>query len=428
MRTRAAGKDGPNDAELPLRAGRSGAVLAVVFVLTACVDPAMPLFGVPTLDDSGADGFVAVSVGQSHSCALKADGAAYCWGSNEFGQLGIANAATTCLRGDRHVPCVATPRAVLGGLKYTRIAAGANHTCAIALDSRVYCWGDNLGGQIGDPAVRQATTPTPILANALFVDVASGDEHTCALRTDDVVMCWGANDYRQLGVTGGGSAIPVAAQTSLRFASVSAGARRTCARVPDGTAYCWGAHWVSRANDGTEILRPQALPARVLGAPSLQDVSVGGQTTCGLATDGLAHCWEANPTGAMGDATTSGSVTPRAVATGERFIALSVGASHTCGVSDLGAAWCWGSDASGQLGVPAFGLSRRCGPSAAPCILSPMKVSGWRRYSVIGAGLGDHVCGITIATNVYCWGAGAIGQLGAGSVAGGYSPTKVSAP
>jgi len=407
--------------------------VAALVALSACVDPATPLSGTPTLDDAGGDGFVAVSAGDSHSCALLSNGSAYCWGSNEFGQLGTADVATTCLRVDRHVPCAATPRPVLGGLKFTRIAAGANHTCGIALGSRVYCWGDNLHGQIGDPAVRLATTPTPILANAIFVDVASGDQHTCALRSDDVMMCWGANDFGQLGVaaSGTGSVIPVVAQTSLRFASVAAGARRTCARVSDGTGYCWGAQWLLRAADGSEVFRSQSQPRRVISAPAFQALSVGGQTSCGLAVDGVAHCWEANPTGAMGDATTTGSLVPMQVSTGERFVALSVGASHTCGVSDTGAAWCWGGDGAGQLGVPTSAISLRCSTSAMPpvaCVLSPSRVSGWRRFTGISAGLGDHVCGITLARNVYCWGAGSMGQLGAGGTSGGYSPTKIVAP
>jgi len=409
------------------------ALATALLVLGACVDPATPISGTPTLDDAGGDGFVAVSVGQSHSCALESNGSAYCWGSNEFGQLGIADLATTCLRVDRHVPCAATPRPVIGGLKFTRISAGANHTCGIALDSRVYCWGDNLHGQIGDPAVRLATTPTPIVANAIFVDVAAGDEHTCAVRSDAVMMCWGANDFGQLGIaaSGTGSAIPVVAQTSLRFASVAAGARRTCARLSDGTGYCWGAQWLSRADDGSEVIRSRSQPGRVISAPAFQALSVGGQTTCGLAVDGIAHCWEANPTGAMGDATTTGSLVPREVSTGERFVAVSVGASHTCGVSDAGAAWCWGGNSGGQLGVPTSGISLRCSTPAAPpvaCVLSPIRVSGWRRFAGISAGLGDHVCGITLAKNVYCWGAGSMGQLGAGAARGGYSPTKIVAP
>jgi len=408
------------------------ALAAALMVLAACVDPATPLSGTPTLDDSGGQGFVAVSVGESHSCALVLDGSAYCWGSNEFGQLGIADVATTCLRVDlfanQRVPCAATPRPVLGGLKFTRIAAGANHTCGIALDSRVYCWGDNLRGQIGDPSVRLATAPTPVLSDAIFVDVAAGDEHTCALRSDAVMVCWGSNDHGQLGLAkvGTGSAIPVAAQTSLRFASVAAGANRTCARVSDGTGYCWGAHWLSRDTDGSELIRSQAQPARVLNVPAFHALSVGGQTTCGLGVDGAAHCWQANPTGAMGDGTTTGSLLPRAVNTSERFIALSVGASHTCGVSDSGAAWCWGGDADGQLGVPSSGISRRCG--ATPCILNPSRVSGWRRFTDVKAGLGEHVCGITLARNVYCWGEGSMGQLGAGGTRGSYSPTKIVAP
>lgn len=400
-------------------------------VLAACADFVTPRSGPHTLDDRGvADGFIAVSVGLVHTCALTTDGSAFCWGSNEFGQLGVL-ADTTCARDDRRIPCVLKPKAVDGGLKFQKIAAGASHTCALGTDSRIYCWGDNLRGQLGDPGIRQAGTPAPVASAALFTDVAAGDAHTCALRTDGVLLCWGANAVGQLGVAtvGTGSAVPVAVQSSLRFASVATGARRSCARVPDGTAYCWGSMWVSRAFDGTEVTRAQPQPARVLPLSlAFQSVTVGGQTTCGISMDNVAHCWEANPTGAMGDGSKVGNTAPQRVNSTEKFIAVSAGLSGTCGIADSGLAFCWGSDASGQLGVSPSGISRRCGTTSVPCYLSPIRISGWRTFTRISAGLGDHACGLTMAGNVYCWGAGSLGQRGDGRTRAEWSPTKTAPP
>lgn len=399
---------------------------AVVVALSACLDPVLPGSGIPTLDDRGADGFVAVSVGLEHTCALAGDGSAYCWGSNEYGQLGTPDGATRCAREDRMIPCERRPRAVSGTLRFRRIAAGSRHTCALAQDGRVYCWGDNQRGQLGDPVIRQTDAPAPVQSSAIFTSVSAGDAHSCAVRSDNVVMCWGANDAGQLGINtvGAGSGAPVAVQTPLRFASVSTGVKRTCARLPDGTPYCWGSTWIIAAVYGSDITRPQAQPSRVLSSPPFQQLAVGGATTCGLAQDGSAHCWESNRLGTMGDGSTVGSAAPKAVTPPHRFTAISAGGSHTCGLADTGSIHCWGSDASGQLGVAPSGISRRCGQSSVPCHVSPVRASGWRVYSAVSAGLGDHTCGLTLAGNVYCWGAGSMGQRGDGSASATWSPTR----
>src|SRR5207248_3308821 len=102
-------------------------------------------------------------------------------------------------------------------------SAGRAHTCGVALDFHVYCWGDNLDGQLGEPSVRRTASPVAALTGDSFTAIAAGGSHSCALRTDGVLFCWGANGDGQLGLAsvGNGSAVPVATQTSQRFASVA---------------------------------------------------------------------------------------------------------------------------------------------------------------------------------------------------------------
>ncbi|HEX7939251.1 MAG TPA: hypothetical protein VF483_09695, partial [Gemmatimonadaceae bacterium] len=338
------------------------AIVALLATVAAgCAEPfSPPSAGTPTLDDPGIGTVVAVTTGGEHSCALVASGDAYCWGSNEFGQLGSAPTGSACARVDRIIPCEAVPRAVTGGLKFRAIAAGGTHTCGVAVDGHVYCWGENKFGQLGDPSLATAAAPTPALTSSLFTGIVAGDAHTCALRTDGVAVCWGANDLGQLGIatTGTGSATPVIAQTNQRFSSLAAGFKRTCGRAADGTTFCWGSQWVSRSVDGVEQTRSQAQPTRVQFSPAFSSLSVGGQTSCGLALDGTAWCWEANPVGTFGDGSTEGSTIPVQVQASFRFTSISVGAQATCAVSDGGLVYCWGSDAADQLAVPAASVNQ----------------------------------------------------------------------
>ena len=87
-------------------------------------------------------------VGAFHACALTSAGGAYCWGNNQFGQLG-----------DSTVTSRADPTTVVGGLSFKSISAGVAHTCGITSDGSVACWGLNVAGEQGDKAGALRTTP-----------------------------------------------------------------------------------------------------------------------------------------------------------------------------------------------------------------------------------------------------------------------------
>jgi len=403
-------------------------VAATLVAISACEQPFTPRTGIATQDDPTTDAFVAVSAGREHTCGLTTDGSAFCWGSNEFGQLGAVSDDASCLREGRPIPCRRTPGAVAGNLKFQTIRAGGDHTCALALDYHVYCWGDNLFGEIGEPSVRSSASPIAPRSGDTFVDLALGGAHTCAIRTDGVVFCWGSNEAGQLGngTVGTGAAVPTVIQSNQRFSSIAAGDNRTCARIADGSAFCWGSTWVARQQE-TEVLRPQSVPSRIQ-SPVFKALSVGTSTTCGVALDNHGYCWEANPTGAFGDGTTIGSNAPRLVGGSLDLVSISTGTVQTCAIGDTGFAYCWGGNNLGQLGVSPAITTSRCGVALMACSKVPIRVSGWRLFAQIAAGQGNHVCGLTIGGSVYCWGAGALGQRGDGRTSNEWSPTRVRSP
>ena len=408
---------------------RLAAVTLALLVVGCFGDATRPSVGVPTLDEQGNDGWIAVSAGREHSCALAADGAAWCWGSNEFLQLGVNDDGTSCVRGDRAIPCRRVPTPVNTTLRFKRISAGGVHTCALADDDVIYCWGDNLRGELGDPKVRSSAAPVAIVSTARFFEVAAGGQHSCGLRTDGVGFCWGANDIGQIGngSQAFGFGAPSQLNTALRFVSIVAGDDRTCARIADGSAYCWGSTWVNRVG-GADVTRSQNTPLRVQTTLVFSQLSLGNGTTCGIAADNSAHCWEANGSGAMGDGTAAGSLVPQPVRGGHRFVAIASGAAQTCALADTGNAWCWGAGSRGELGVSSALLPSRC-ERGVPCTTVPLRVSGWRVFTAISGGQGSHNCGLTLGGNVYCWGAGDMGQRGDGRVSRSeWAPAKTRSP
>lgn len=139
--------------------------------------------GVRADPDAGADSlFRAVAVG-GHFCALTLAGRALCWGSNSGGTLGVGTADSRVLR----------PKPVVGGMTFTAITVGRDHSCALDGGGAAYCWGENARGQLGDGSRTTRPGPTPVGGAIRFRRITAGSDHTCGLVMDGLVYCWG--DY-----------------------------------------------------------------------------------------------------------------------------------------------------------------------------------------------------------------------------------------
>ena len=402
--------------------------LVALVALASCNEATAPARRYAVLDDVGQSDWRSVSVGGDHTCALKTDGRAFCWGSNANGQLGIVHTDTICGTKDNKYRCTGTPQLVSSTLRFTAISAGFRHTCGITTDHAAYCWGANdqlqasdAGG--GGPTLMRVPSALP------WTQIAAGYSHTCAVRSDGALFCWGSNDRGQLGNGGflsAGGIVRVPFQSAI--AAVSTGQSRTCARTNAGTVFCWGAVWINREN-GLEFTRAQATPQTVPGSPSLFSISVGSFTTCGTDRAGLVYCWEANPRGEIGDGTLEGSTFPLRTLSDLPFVQIAAGIVQTCGIVTSGAAYCWGDDSFGQLGVSTSALLERCDDGTLACSTRPVAVIGRQQFKELSTGFGSNTCGVTVRGNLYCWGLGASGQRGDGIITGAvFAPARVLEP
>jgi alpha-tubulin suppressor-like RCC1 family protein len=97
------------------------------------------------------------------------------------------------------VPEFYSPLPVAGISTATAISAGAYHTCAVRSDGAAYCWGDNIFGEIGNGTTTNSTTPVPVTGITTAVAIDAGGYHTCTLLTSGAAYCWGDNREGQLG-------------------------------------------------------------------------------------------------------------------------------------------------------------------------------------------------------------------------------------
>lgn len=125
-----------------------------------------------------------IEMGTSYVCANTADGEAYCWGNNYYGQLGVGDNVNRT-----------TPTLVLNDIKWARITGGAWTTCGLDTQSKAYCWGTNGYGQIGNGATSTAqTAPALVSGNQVWLDVGSGQNRTCGVNQYNQAYCWGSGN------------------------------------------------------------------------------------------------------------------------------------------------------------------------------------------------------------------------------------------
>lgn len=304
----------------------------------------------------GGRRFRHVSAGYRSTCGITTDYRAYCWGENDRGQLGDGAFGT-------HL----TPVAVTGGHLFRQVQNMWAHTCAVTSSGdRAFCWGDNGGGQLGignntGPEILVldghpfplSTKPVAMLGGFTFRHVTVGYGHTCGVTTANRVFCWGSNRYGQVGDSSAGwkTFKPVQVAGNRQYKQVDAGLDYSCAVTTGNRAFCWGHGQFGVLGTGSES--SSRYPKLVSGGLSFERVSASnGFRTCAETTTNRAFCWGQNY-GTLGDGTTTGTnrLTPVAVVGGLSFRQVSAGGTHNCGHTPEGRAYCWGFNLQGQLGI-----------------------------------------------------------------------------
>lgn len=405
-------------------------VLKVVLVgpvVFACRDdstsPAGPVSPGPDLVATTPLAFSQVSAGwewhEGFACGVTSEHAAYCWGSNLLGQLGIGTdtGPENCpIDPGFTAPCSTRPVPVAGGHPFRQVSAGRASSCGVTTDNRVWCWGVNGSGQLGDGTTAERLRPVVVAGGLRFRQVAAGSQHTCGVTTADRVYCWGWNYSAQLGDgTRTQRLTPAAVAGGHLFREVSVGEFHTCGLTTSDVVYCWGSNERGQLGDSSIIGR-RYRPVRVAGGRLFRQVDAGEEHTCAVTTDYRAFCWGDGQHGQIGNGKRYLSFWPRPVSGGLSFERVTAGATHTCGETTANRAYCWGSGADGALG-----------DGAAELRLTPVPVIGGLRFSQVSAG-GRQTCGRTPAAVVWCWGNNDKGGLGDGTTTTRLEPTPVVGP
>jgi hypothetical protein len=277
-----------------------------------------------------------------HMCVLKTNGDVYCWGANQHGQ--IAGSAS---------PQVDVPLKQPGlPLPATELAVGDRSTCALLNNGAVWCWGGNQSGELGDGTTTDRPMPTEVTAMGTGVtDISIGFWHACALK-GGAVFCWGYNEYGEIGngqftAPNAPQLTPVSVLTGVR--ELSAAGFFTCAIKTDNTLWCWGSN--ASAHLGVGDTTNRNVPTQVTTLSNqVSHVDGGVRSSCATKLDGSVWCWGWQGHGRIGDGSNSTDISanqliPKAVSgplgtSGGNLIRVAEGSA--CTLRTDGGISCWG--------------------------------------------------------------------------------------
>lgn len=236
----------------------------------------------------------------------------------------------------------------------------------LAIDSRgkVFSWGGNYYGQLGDGGVtgsqggmNSRAAPglvTTLPSDLTFVQVSAGHKHALALSSAGDIYAWGSrNESGQLGqgnrnvIAGGQSSALKVNVPGVKFTQISASVDFSLALATDGTVYSWGS---GSGNASGQGLATKDTPTKVQGLSGIAQISAGGQHSGALTAAGDLYMWGSQASGALGDGIAGqGTAAPKRIGSLKWKQIVPTDAT-TFGISTAGVLYAWGDNLYGQLG------------------------------------------------------------------------------
>jgi alpha-tubulin suppressor-like RCC1 family protein len=384
--------------------------LLPALTLAAAVAAGAQIAVAQTPETIGGQPVIEVAAGSDHSCALVESGAVWCWGSNTFGQLGDGSTDSSLM-----------PVQVANLTAVQQISVGTYHSCALRRNGRVFCWGSNGNGQLGVDSSQIGDSLVPILltgiTDATQIDVAT--YHGCLVRATGRVFCWGDNSWGQLGDDTYDSrwrAARVVGSRNANVVQVGTGETFSCLLRETGRVFCWGSNFYAELGDGTIAASPW--PVAVAGVAATTQLSVGQYHSCALRSSGRIWCWGYNSYGALGNRTTDTRLLPGPVRNITDAVGVAAGGyfGSSCALRSNGRTMCWGSNISGEAGI---------GNNTDEFLTVPVWLRSMNGTRLISVGYG-HTCGVKEDGTAWCWGFNGNGQLGDGTQESRSTPVRVA--
>ncbi|HUI05158.1 MAG TPA: MBG domain-containing protein, partial [Acidimicrobiales bacterium] len=334
----------------------------------------------------------------------------YSWGDNSAGQLGTGNTVNSTTPTKVQLPT---------GVTATAAAAGADFSLAVGSDGNLYAWGDNGNGQLGNNSTTSSTTPVVVAmpSGVTATSVAAGAAHSVALGSNGKVYDWGYNGFGQLGnasTTNSNHPVVAALPAGTTVVAVAAGQDMSEAMTAGGLVYAWGDGATGALGDGKNV--NETIPVEV-NVASVTALAAGGYHSLVIAA-GTVYAYGYGAFGQLGNGAVKNAATRVKVdlPTGVNGTAVAAGLYFSMAIGSNHRLYAWGDNTYGQLGNGTETSSSEPVLVNMPAGVTPVSIAA-AAYSAYAIGSDG---------NLYAWGYNGLGGLGNGNTTDSATPVQVA--
>ncbi len=358
--------------------------------------------------DPGVNYTQVSSNGSSH-CAITSVGVVRCWGSNLSGELARTSGSSASLSIPANISDSATA--------YSEVSVGENHVCGKALATGFFkCWGANFSGQLGIGSITDGKTMTAISSPYTYTYLYSASSSWSSTNSDNIFAKDNIGNWYSWGGPRWGGGLRITPQPLSLPGGIldvdppswinSSGALYWMSDPTDSSA-------ASLIDSGVSYTKVRSLYALSVGHKikhwtnasdialvdndDYSDFAVGGNTRCAITLAGALKCWGENAQGSVGNGDVTGTdvALPTVIDSGVSYQSVSISENgHVCAVTTAGDMKCWGYPYSGGVGNGAWNYVN---------VYSPITVDPGAQYLLVKT-IGYSSCGITTSYKLKCWG------------------------
>lgn len=371
---------------------------------------------------------IKVYAGDIYSSLYTSLGRIFMWGANGSGQLGNGNlvSQSTPLDITQHFSLYENESII-------KVSYGEYHASAITSLNRIFMWGENMHGQLGDGTSTDKLTPLDITTQFTLnieetvIEMFLGNDVSSAITSTGRIFMWGYNGYHQLADGIGLTRRTPVDMTSYfnlnpgdTISNLTFSLSHSVAYTTQGRVLTWGNNSFGQLGDGTTIekISPTDMTHQIdlhLGETIVDAYAGGRNYTAALTSESRVFMWGLNDDAQLGDNTRINKLTPTEITSyfnlldGETITALGIGKFHNTATSSNNRIFTWGYDMTIQLGD--YGFTHKIVPTD---ISSYFDLS--RHETILEMTIGEsHTFFLTSQKRLIIWGSNHFGQLGDGT-------------